>query len=75
MLICPIATHWNSLTETIICALKLQHALDMVIELAKYNKASQRKLWQFLLDDDEWDILHQLVPLLNVSALISIASY
>ena len=70
MLIRPVATHWNSLTETIIRALDLQRALDMVVELAKYNKPGQRKLWEFLLGEDEWEILRQLMPLLDVSVLI-----
>ena len=69
MLIHPVATHWNLLTETIICVLELQCALDMVVELAKYNRPGQTKLLQFLLEDNEWEILHQLVPLLDVSDL------
>jgi len=75
MLIRPVATRWNSLTETIIRALDLQRALDMVVELAKYNKPGQRKLREFLLGEDEWELLRQLMPLLDVSVHIILTSY
>ena len=57
MLIRPVTTRWNSLTETIIHALELQPALDMVVKLAKYNKPGQTKLWQLLLEEEEWEVL------------------
>ena len=75
MLIRPVATCWNSLTETIIHTLDLQCALDMVVELAKYNKPGQRKLQEFPLDEDKRGILRQLMPLLDVCVLIILTSY
>ena len=65
-----IPTHWNSTAELIQCALELAPALKVLVVKAEHNKPGcgvQLKCFQ--LSPEEWKLLDELSPLLDVSFL------
>ena len=62
-----IVTRWNTLAEAIGRALALRPAIEKLVTLAKHQKpASGKSIRRFQLTDDEWTLLEQLHPLLEV---------
>jgi hypothetical protein len=50
-------------------ALILRLVLSDLCKLGKFNKRNGVRLRRFLIDDDEWTLLEELWPLLDVSNL------
>ena len=69
---CAIATHWNSLADAIMHALKVCHSLEGLLTLAKYDKLGPQSLRRCKVTRQEWEILEQLEPLLSVSRYTSL---
>ena len=62
-----VPTCWNSTAELIQRALELAPALKILIVKAEYNKPGHGiQLKNFQLSPEEWKILTQLSPLLDV---------
>jgi hypothetical protein len=62
-----VATRWNTMVELIGRALKLREALNLLVNLEQHNKGSRGvRLNRFKLSKQEWDLLVQLHPLLEV---------
>jgi hypothetical protein len=47
-------------------ALALRSVVPDLCDLKQFNKRTGARLRRFLLDEDEWDLLDQLFPLLDV---------
>lgn len=63
-----VPTRWNSTAELIQRALELAPALKILVVKAEHNKPGRGvRLKRFQLSPDEWKLLAQLSPLLNVS--------
>lgn len=60
-----VPTRWNSVTVTIGAALDLQAILDILTSSTKY------KITQLHLDEEHWDFLRQIHPMLEVSNIYS----
>ena len=61
-----VDTRWNSLAEAIHRAIELKPALERLVWLAKYDKPGKAGLRRYKLTSEEWCLLEQLWPLLNV---------
>jgi hypothetical protein len=65
-MICDISTHWNSTALMLECVLELREALKLLVVMEEHNKPRGVRLSQFKLSKEEWDLLAQLFPILNV---------
>jgi hypothetical protein len=54
------------------CALTLHSVPPGLCDLKQFNKHGGVHLQQFMLEDQEWELLEQLYPLLDVSCLMYI---
>jgi hypothetical protein len=61
-----VATRWNSTAELLARALELRKALNMLVNFEQHNRARSARLQRFKLSSDEWELLEQLWPLLEV---------
>ena len=62
-----IATHWNTMAKLLGHALELHKPLNLLVNLEQHNKGSRDVHLQcFKLSKQEWELLEQLFPLLNV---------
>jgi hypothetical protein len=66
LMVRDVSTHWNSTAELIQRALELKEALKILVAKADYNKPRGVRLARFNLSMDEWRLLEQLSPLLDV---------
>lgn len=67
-----VSTRWNSTAEMIQRALQLAPALKMLVIKAEHNKPGRGvRLARFKLSLDEWQLLADLSPLLDVQILLS----
>ena len=64
-----VATRWNSTAALIKRGLELKVALQILVVMGKYNKPRGVCLGRFRLNADEWKVLEQLSPLLDVKIL------
>jgi hypothetical protein len=65
-----VSTRWNSTAELIQRALELAPALKILIVKAEYNKPGRGvQLKRFQLSPEEWNLMAELSPLLEVSFL------
>ena len=63
-----VSTRWNSTAELVQCALELSLALKILVVKAEHNKHNRGvRLRRFQLSPEEWKLLSDLSPLLNVS--------
>jgi hypothetical protein len=63
-----VPTRWNSTAEMLQRALQLAPALKILIVKAEYNKTGRGvRLRRFQLSSEEWKLLADLSPLLDVS--------
>lgn len=67
LMIRDVPTRWNSTAELVGRALKLRDALKLLVIMEDYNKPRGVRLRRFQLSSEEWDLLSQLYPLLDVS--------
>ena len=61
-----VPTRWNSVALVIKRALHLRLALDILAGLSAFNTSRGPRLLRFKLDMEEWTLLEQLQPLLDV---------
>jgi hypothetical protein len=61
-----VSTQWNSTVELSQSGLKVCPGLDRLVVQAEFNKPGGVKLRRFRLSDDEWKIIRQLSPMLDV---------
>ena len=67
LMIQAVATRWNTMATLLERALKLCELLNLLITLEQHNKNSCGvRLQRFKLSRQEWDLLTQLYPLLEV---------
>jgi hypothetical protein len=62
-----VATRWNTVAELIGRVLQLREGLQVLVSLEQHNKSARGvRLKRFKLSKQEWDLLSQLHPLLDV---------
>jgi len=66
-----VSTCWNSTTSMLEQALQLWEALKLLVVMEPHNRAQGVRLARFKLSKDEWDLLAQLFPVLDVSLMIA----
>ena len=71
VLLRSVPTRWNTVAEMLARALELQPILLDLCDMAQFNKQDGVKLWRYILEDEEWLVLKQLHPILDVSAVIT----
>ena len=65
VLIRAVANRWNTYADVIGRALKVKVVCDDICDKAKFNTGSTR-LRKYALSEEEWTILEQLYPILEV---------
>jgi hypothetical protein len=71
-----VATRWNSTVEMIQRALHLAPALKILVIKAEHNKPGCGvRLARFKLSPEEWQLLADLSPLLDVGVALSSRIY
>ena len=58
------------MAELIGRALQLREPLSLLVNLEQHNKARSARLLRFKLSKQEWDLLGQLFPLLEVDLIL-----
>ena len=66
LMICDVATWWNSTSELLERALHLRKALTVLVGLEQHNKPRTARLQWSKLMGAEWELLEQLWSLLNL---------
>ena len=62
-----VITRWNTMAELIGCALKLREPLNLLINAEQNNRSVYgTRLHHFKLSRQEWELLAELHPLLDV---------
>ena len=61
-----VPTRWNSTTSMLEQALQLWEALKLLVVMEQHNRPQGARLSQFKLSREEWDLLAQLFPVLDV---------
>jgi hypothetical protein len=67
LMIRAVPTRWNTMAELIGRAKDLRPALNLLVNKEQHNKSGGVRLKRFQLSTQEWDLLIQLHPLLDVS--------
>lgn len=67
LMVRDVATRWNSTAELLARALQLRKALTLLVGFEQHNRARSSRLQRFKLSSDEWQLIEQLQPLLQVS--------
>ena len=62
-----VSTRWNTTVELIGRAKDLRLALNLLVNMEQHNKSRGVRLKRFQLSTQEWELLLQLYPLLDVS--------
>jgi hypothetical protein len=66
-----VATRWNTTAELIGRANDLRLALNLLVNMEQHNKNRGVRLRRFQLSAQEWDLLLQIYPLLDVCTFFS----
>ncbi|KAJ3490696.1 hypothetical protein NLJ89_g11414 [Agrocybe chaxingu] len=66
LMVRDVATRWNSTAALVKRAIDLEPALQILVVMSEHNKPRGVRLSRFRLSGDEWKILKQLSPLLNI---------
>jgi hypothetical protein len=62
-----VLTRWNTMVDVIGRALQLREPIGLLINLEQHNRGPRSpRLRRFKLSKQEWDLLNQLHPLLDV---------
>jgi hypothetical protein len=72
LMVQDVAMWWNSTAELLPHALELRKALNMLVNFGQHNQAHSARLQRFKLSLDEWELLKQLWPLLEVRQHFSV---
>lgn len=63
-----VSTRWNSTAELVRRALELSPALKILVVKAEHNRPNRGvRLARFQLSSEEWKLLSDLAPLLDVT--------
>ncbi|KAL1940908.1 hypothetical protein VTO73DRAFT_7544 [Trametes versicolor] len=65
VLVRPVRTRWNTMTEVLKRALDMREVLGHLCDLMAFNKPQGVRLRRFALTDEEWEIVKQLYDLLE----------
>ena len=65
-----VLTQWNLTSELAQSGLYLRPTLDKLVTMVEHNHAGTARLCQYYMDDEEWRVLDQLSPLLDVCAVL-----
>ena len=72
-MVCDVPTRWNSIAELVQRALELGPALKILVVKVEHNKPGRGvRLKRFQLSSEEWKLLSELSPLLDVSFLVKL---
>jgi hypothetical protein len=71
LMIRDVSTRWNSTASMLERALQLREALQILVVEKEHNRPRGARLARFKLSKDEWDVLTQLFPVLDVRSLIA----
>lgn len=66
LMVRDVATRWNSTAELIGRAIELRDALKYLVIMKEHNKPRGVRLQRYQLSSEEWALLTQLHPLLDV---------
>lgn len=66
LMIRDVSTRWNSTAELIQRALEIKGGLNILVVKAEHNRRRGVRLARFKLSPEEWMLLEQLSPLLDV---------
>lgn len=66
LMIRDVSTRWNSTALMLERALELREALKLLVVMEEHNKPRGVRLSRFKLSKEEWDLLAQLFPILDV---------
>jgi hypothetical protein len=69
VLLRSVPTRWNSVAEMIGRALVLKPVLFELCDKGEFNKRDGARLRRFIIQDDEWCLLEELWPLLDVCVM------
>ncbi|KAF4610855.1 hypothetical protein D9613_006637 [Agrocybe pediades] len=69
MMVRDVSTRWNSTADLIQRALELEEALKVLVVKTEFNKPRGVRLARFRLSAEEWSLLRNLSPLLEVFSL------
>jgi hypothetical protein len=73
LMIRAVSTRWNTMAKLIGRAIKLREPLGLLVNLEQHTRTSRgAPLQRFKLSKQEWDLLTQLQPLLEVGQFHSI---
>ena len=71
LMVCDVATRWNSTAELVDRALLLRKALNLLVDFEQHNKLRSARLKRCQLTRQEWELLEKLFPMLEVIILCS----
>lgn len=66
VLIRPVSTRWNTVTEVIERALAMRDVLGDLCDKVQFNRRDGARLRRFMLTEEDWKLLDQLHRLLGV---------
>ena len=75
LMVRDVSTRWNSTASMLERVLQLREALMLLVGMEQHNKPRGAHLNWFKLSQQEWDLLSQLFPLLDVSISSHCSSY
>ena len=64
-----VSTRWNSTASMLERALQLREALKLLVVMEQHNRPQGAQLARFKISREEWDLLGQLFPVLDVCIL------
>ena len=64
-----VSTRWNSTASMLERALQLREALKLLVVMEQHNRLRGARLARFKISREEWDLLSQLFPVLDVCIL------
>lgn len=70
LMVRDVSTRWNSTASMLERTLQLREALQVLVVEKEHNRPRGARLARFKLSKDEWDVLTQLFPILDVRSLI-----
>jgi hypothetical protein len=66
LMVRDVPTRWNSSASMLEQALQLREALKLLVVMEQHNRHRGARLSRFKLSREEWDLLAQLFPVLDV---------
>ncbi|KIM91753.1 hypothetical protein PILCRDRAFT_83832 [Piloderma croceum F 1598] len=70
LMICDVSTRWNSTASMLERALQLREALKLLVVMEQHNRPRGARLTKFKISREEWDLLGQLFPVLDLDGFV-----